>query len=121
MNIPAGECSTMSKRTPASSKNPSDTPKTRSRAAGPAVDNTAETPRASRTRRKAQPPAEIAVAAETALVAVTETTMVAAAMNSPRTPSHDEIATRAYFIALERGFSSDPLADWLTAERELRH
>jgi hypothetical protein len=109
----------MSKRTPASSKTPSDTPKTRSRAASPAVDNTIDTARP-RTRRKAQPPSEAALAADTALVAVSETTIVAAAIDAPRTPSHDEIATRAYFIALERGFSSDPLADWLAAERELR-
>ena len=34
-------------------------------------------------------------------------------------PTHDEIAIRAYYIALERGFSSDPMADWLLAEREL--
>jgi hypothetical protein len=34
-----------------------------------------------------------------------------------RTPSHDEIALRAYFIALEQG--ADPLAAWLLAEREL--
>ena len=109
----------MSKRIPASSKTPSDTPKTRSRAASPAVGNTIDTPRAPRTRRKAQPTSEVAVAADTALVAVSETTIVAA-IDVPRAPSHDEIATRAYFIALERGFSSDPLADWLAAERELR-
>lgn len=111
----------MRKRTPASSTTPSDTPKTRSRAASPAVDNTIDTVRTPRTRRKAQPQSEVALAADTALVAVSATTAVAAAIDAPRTPSHDEIATRAYFIALERGFSSDPLADWLAAERELRH
>jgi hypothetical protein len=109
----------MSKRTPASSNTLSDTPKTRSRAASPAVDNTTDTPKAPRTRRKAQPPSAVAVAADTTLAAVSETTMIAAAIDAPRTPSHDAIATRAYFIALERGFSSDPLADWLAAEREL--
>ena len=36
------------------------------------------------------------------------------------TPSYEQIATRAYFIALERGFQTDPLSDWLLAERELR-
>ena len=35
-------------------------------------------------------------------------------------PSYEQIATRAYFIALERGFRTDPLSDWLLAERELR-
>jgi len=35
-----------------------------------------------------------------------------------RKPSHGEIAQRAYFIHLEDG-ESDPLANWLRAEREL--
>lgn len=34
------------------------------------------------------------------------------------TPSHGEIAERAYFIQLEAG-GSDQLANWLQAEREL--
>lgn len=36
----------------------------------------------------------------------------------PRTPTHEEIAERAYFIALE-GSGSDALGNWLRAEREL--
>ena len=35
-----------------------------------------------------------------------------------RTPTHDEISERAYYIHLERQ-ESDPVADWLAAEREL--
>jgi hypothetical protein len=35
-------------------------------------------------------------------------------------PTQEQIATRAYFIALEQGFSSDPVADWLQAEQQLR-
>lgn len=35
-------------------------------------------------------------------------------------PTSDEIARRAYFIALERGFPGDPVADWLQAEQQLR-
>jgi hypothetical protein len=35
-----------------------------------------------------------------------------------RTPSHVEIAQRAYFIHLQEG-ERDPLANWLRAEREL--
>jgi len=101
----------MSKRTPATSKTPSDAPTPRTRAAKPAAETAAATPKAPRTRRKAQPAAEVAIAAETAVLA--------AAVETIRTPSHDQIATRAYFIALERGFSNDPLADWLAAEREL--
>lgn len=102
---------TMSKRTPATSKTPSEAPKTRSRAAKPAAEATAEAPKAPRTRRKAQPAPAVAVAAEAAIVAAPAT--------GSRMPTHEEIATRAYFIALERGFSTDPLADWLAAEREL--
>jgi len=101
----------MSKRTPATSKTPADAPKTRSRAAKPADEIAAVPAKAPRTRRKASPAAEIAVAAETPIVV--------AAVDTARTPTHDEIARRAYFIALERGFSNDPLADWLAAEREL--
>jgi len=37
----------------------------------------------------------------------------------PKQPDHDEIAERAYFIHLEQG-SSDELANWLRAERELK-
>ena len=92
----------MSKRTTASK--PTDAPKTpRAKAITPAVEAAPAAPKAPRTRRKISPPAEVA------------TTNGAGA----RRPSHDEIATRAYYIALERGFSDDPMADWLTAEREL--
>ena len=100
-----------SKRTPATSKTSSDAPKTGTRAAKPAADTAAAPPKAPRTRRKAAPAAEAAIAAETAIVVT--------AVETTSTPTHDQIATRAYFIALERGFSNDPLADWLAAEREL--
>ena len=36
-----------------------------------------------------------------------------------RTPDHDEIAERAYYIHLEEGVG-DELANWLRAERELK-
>jgi hypothetical protein len=35
-----------------------------------------------------------------------------------RTPSYDEISERAYYIHLEER-ESDPVANWLRAEREL--
>ncbi len=35
-----------------------------------------------------------------------------------RRPTHDEIAERAYFIALERS-GADEVGNWLRAEREL--
>jgi hypothetical protein len=37
----------------------------------------------------------------------------------PSAPGHEVIAERAYFIHLEQG-SSDELANWLRAERELK-
>ena len=92
----------MSKRT-TSSPTASDVPAPRRRAARPA-DATAAAPKAPRTRRKASVPEAIVAAASAALA-------------SSRAPSHDEIATRAYYISLEQG--ADPLAAWLRAEREL--
>ena len=45
---------------------------------------------------------------------------VKAAITKTRTPTHDEIAIRAYLIAESRGFQSGSQDDdWLTAEREL--
>jgi hypothetical protein len=44
--------------------------------------------------------------------------MTAAHQNADRATTHDEIARRAYHIALERG-GGDPIANWLDAEREL--
>ena len=39
----------------------------------------------------------------------------------PATPSHDDIATRAYELFLQRGAQhGQDFEDWLTAERELR-
>lgn len=35
-----------------------------------------------------------------------------------RTPDHDEVSERAYFIHLEEG-GDDELGNWLRAEREL--
>ncbi len=42
----------------------------------------------------------------------------AARADAPLRPSHDEIADRAYYIHLHEG-ESDPLLNWLRAEREL--
>jgi Protein of unknown function (DUF2934) len=97
----------MSKRTTASKPASETAPTTRRRAAKAAEAVTPAAPKAPRTRRKASQ-SEAAV----------EAADLVAAPSSER-PSHDQIATRAYFIALERGFSNDPLGDWLRAEREL--
>lgn len=94
----------MSKRTTPDSKTPATTTPRR-RTTKPAVDTTAaEAPKAPRTRRKATTTDESASAATTAPTPV-------------RRPSHDDIAIRAYFIAIEQG--ADPVAAWLLAEREL--
>lgn len=100
----------MSKRPPANGKSPSEKPTTRSRAARPADAAAPAAPKAPRTRRKA-----VAPAADTGAVVVETTEVVVVAAD--RRPTHDEIATRAYFISLERG--ADPVAAWLLAEREL--
>lgn len=98
----------MSKRKPQS-----DTPAARNAAAPiPAPEaQTASLPKP-RARKKTAAPAGVAAA---------DNRPTPAEGVSPRRsmPTHDEIATRAYYIALERGFSSDPMADWLLAEREL--
>lgn len=114
----------MSKRTTDSSKPASDAPKTRTRAVRPATgESTPAAPKAPRTGRKASAPANnAAVAKEAATPAVVEPERVVVVERTEvvvtsRTPSHDEIALRAYFISIERG--ADPLAAWLAAEREL--
>ena len=95
----------MSKRTTPASKTTSEAPAPRRRVTKQAVDTTpAEAPKAPRTRRKATT-TEVAAAAD------------ATGTGGSAQPSHDEIAIRAYFIALERG--ADPVAAWLLAEREL--
>ena len=38
---------------------------------------------------------------------------------APTTATHEEIATRAYYIHLEGG--GDPFENWIRAERELVH
>jgi hypothetical protein len=99
----------MSKRTSTSSN---ETPSPRRRASKPAGNGeAAPKPRATRTRRT-QP-------AATAPVQMAADAGAAPGAAEPRRPTHDEIAMRAYYIALDSGFQSDPFVDWLTAEREL--
>ena len=92
----------MSKRT-TQSKTTGEPVTPRRRAAKPAAEVPAAAPKAPRTRRK---------------TSTTEVTAAAGAAEPvTRTPSHDAIATRAYFISLESG--ADPVHAWLIAEREL--
>ena len=90
----------MSKRT--TGKTPSDSPTPAPRRRKAAEAETTEAPKTTRSRRK---------------VTASEATDVVVQIVRP---SSDEIATRAYFIALERGFQGDPVADWLQAEQQLR-
>lgn len=100
----------MSKRTTSTSK-PSDVPAARRRTTKPAAEAPSPAqPRTPRVRRATTAPADAAIAADLGV------TVLSAAS---RRPTHDEIATRAYYIAQARGFQSDPLSDWLAAEREL--
>jgi len=93
----------LSKRT--TGKTPSDSPTPAPRRRKAAAAEITEAPKTTRTRRKV-----------TAAVTSEATDVVVQIVR----PTSDEIATRAYFIALERGFQSDPVADWLQAEQQLR-
>jgi len=53
----------------------------------------------------------------TATAPATPAEQAATARTNRRKPSHNEIAKRAYFIALEQG-DSDLAENWLRAERE---
>ncbi|HEX7086010.1 MAG TPA: DUF2934 domain-containing protein [Vicinamibacterales bacterium] len=109
----------MSKR----STSPKDgsTPRRRStKAAGTGAE--APKPRAVRARRTpaaaAAPMSHVNEESVTAMP-VPATLSVNDAAPARRQPTHDEIATRAYYISLANGFQSDPFLDWLRAEREL--
>lgn len=93
----------MSKRT--TGKTPSETPSPAPRRRKAAVEDS-EAPKTARPRRKAATAPMTSEATEVVVQLVG--------------PTSDEIATRAYFIALERGFTGDPVADWLQAEQQLR-
>jgi hypothetical protein len=106
----------MSKRTTRTESSEPSAPAPRTRKASPA-EPTAAAPKTPRLRKKTVEPAAAApVNGHSAPkpVGTDRLTIVEAE------PSYEQIATRAYFIALERGFQTDPLSDWLVAERELR-
>jgi len=89
------------RKTKSESETPTQAPRKRSTAtADPS------TPKATRSRRKV-----------TTAPAISEATDTSSAHSEL---SHEAIATRAYFIAVERGGPGDPVADWLLAEQELR-
>ena len=109
----------MSKRTTSKESSESSTPTPRRRKAADTAEPLAAAPKVTRTRRKASEPVQASAPSN-------GHGLPAAISSEPLNgfdagaPSYEQIATRAYFIALERGFQTDPLADWLLAERELR-
>jgi hypothetical protein len=89
------------RKTKSESETTTPAPRTRKTAAADA-----SAPKTTRSRRKVTTAPAISEATDTS-VAYTEL-------------SHEAIATRAYFIAIERGGPGDPVADWLLAEQQLR-
>jgi hypothetical protein len=108
----------MSKRTTRTDSSEPSTPAPRKRKASTSTEPVATAPKAPRLRKKTVEPLESAAPSNghsATDVVVSETIAIV-----ETEPSYEQIATRAYFIALERGFQTDPLSDWLLAERELR-
>jgi len=66
----------------------------------------------------AEPAKRATVARAARVEPATPPPMSRAPRTDRRTPSHDEICERAYFIDLEEG-GGDEVANWLRAEREL--
>jgi hypothetical protein len=94
----------MSKRT--TDKSAAKTPTPAPKRAKAASANIPAAPAPASTRRKAASPARPSEATD--------------AGTPYEAPSAEDIATRAYFIAMERGFPGDPVSDWLQAEKQLR-
>ncbi len=111
----------MSKRTPSKESSESPSPSPRRRKVADTAEPAAAAPKVTRTRRKATEPVQASAQSNG-----NGHSHAATGAGDPlagfdaATPSYEQIATRAYFIALERGFQTDPLSDWLLAERELR-
>jgi hypothetical protein len=107
----------MSKRTTRTESSEPSSPAPRKRKTAASAEPIAAAPKTPRLRRKTTEPA----AAAPSNGHSTPEAVVADSLTIVEVePSYEEIATRAYFIALERGFQTDPLSDWLLAERELR-
>jgi hypothetical protein len=108
----------MSKRTTRTDSSEPSTPAPRKRKTSPSAEPVAAAPKVPRLRKKTAETVETAAPTNghSSLDVVGTGTITTVQTE----PSYEEIATRAYFIALERGFQTDPLSDWLLAERELR-
>jgi hypothetical protein len=111
----------MSKRTPRNESSEPPSPSPRRRKAADTAEPAAAAPKVTRTRRKASEPVQASAPSNgNGHSHPTDLASDPLAGFDAATPSYEQIATRAYFIALERGFQTDPLSDWLLAERELR-
>lgn len=109
----------MSKRTTRTESSEPSTPAPRKRKVASAAEPVAAAPKLPRLRKKTVEPAAAAAPSNghstPEILTISEVVTIVDVE-----PSYEQIATRAYFIALERGFQTDPLSDWLLAERELR-
>ena len=110
----------MSKRTTRTESSEASTPAPRKRKAAAAAEPVAAAPKAPAPRLRKKPVESAASSAPSNGHSATEIVVSDVATIDNGGPSYEQIATRAYFIALERGFQTDPLSDWLVAERELR-
>jgi hypothetical protein len=109
----------MSKRTPLNESSESPSPSPRRRKTADTAEPAAAAPKVTRTRRKTSEPVQ-ASALSNGNGHLHPADLASDPLAGFDAPSYEQIATRAYFIALERGFQTDPLSDWLLAERELR-
>lgn len=108
----------MSKRTTRNESSEPSTPAPRKRKTATPAEPLAATPKAPRLRKKIAEP--VVTPAPSNGHETADVVLSGAVTLVEFEPSYEQIATRAYFIALERGFRTDPLSDWLLAERELR-
>ena len=108
----------MSKRTTRNESSEPSTPAPRKRKTATPAEPVATAPKAPRLRKKIAEP--VVTAAPSNGHGTADVVMSGTVTLVELEPSYEQIATRAYFIALERGFQTDPLSDWLLAERELR-
>jgi hypothetical protein len=81
----------------------------------------AKTSTKSTTKRNTKRPPAAAAETTSGVESIESIETATTTTNAMRTPSHDEIARRAYELFLARGRQhGGAQEDWLTAERELR-
>jgi Protein of unknown function (DUF2934) len=83
-------------------------------------DSPTPAPRARKAQAADAPAAPKATSSRKKAAAPVSTRPASGNGSSVAGPSYEDIAKRAYFIAMERGFQSDAVSDWLMAEQQLR-